>query len=76
MLPGNRHGSQGHLFHESEDEITAAAYGPKSHICIHWYPHLAYAAVDIYSFNIDLKPARSMAVLRAALHPEKSGLLR
>lgn len=59
------------FFHESEDEITAAAYGPKSHICIHWYPHLAYAAMDIYSFNIDLKPARSMAVLRAALHPEK-----
>ena len=53
------------FFHESEDEIIAAAYGPKSHICIHWYPHLAYAAVDIYSFNIDLNlpkdhPARDM----------------
>ena len=59
------------FFHESDNELTAAAYGPKSHICIHWYPDLCYAAVDIYSFDMDLKPARTMAVLRASLHPEK-----
>lgn len=54
-----------------DDEIIVAAYGPKAHICIHSYPSLDYAAVDIYSFNIDLKPARTMAILRASLHPEK-----
>ena len=59
------------FFHESDNELTAAAYGPKSHICIHWYAKLGYAAVDIYSFDTDLKPARTMAVLRASLHPEK-----
>lgn len=56
---------------DGEEEIIAAAYGPKSHICIHAYPKLGYAAVDIYSFDQDLKPARTMAVLRASLHPEK-----
>ena len=34
-----------------DDEIIVAAYGPKAHICIHSYPSLDYAAVDIYSFK-------------------------
>ena len=59
------------FFVEEDDEIIAAAYGPKSHICAHCYPKLGYAAIDIYSFDQDLKPARTMAVIRASLHPEK-----
>lgn len=59
------------FFHESEDEITVAAYGEKAHICIHAYPKLGYAAVDIYSFDKDLVPARTMGVLRHSLHPDK-----
>ena len=50
--------------HESEDEVIIAAYGDKSHICVHAYPQLCYAAVDIYSFDADLKPTRAMVMLR------------
>ncbi len=59
------------FFHESEDEITVAAYGEKAHVCIHAYPKLGYAAVDIYSFDTDILPASTMAVLRGTLEPEK-----
>ncbi len=59
------------FFHESEDEITVAAYGEKAHVCIHAYPKLGYAAVDIYSFDTDIAPASTMAVLRKTLEPEK-----
>ena len=57
--------------HESEDEVIIAAYGDKSHICVHAYPQLCYAAVDIYSFDADLKPTRTMVMLRNYFHPEK-----
>ena len=59
------------FFYEGDEEITTAANGVKSHICIHSYPDLGYAAVDIYSFDTDIKPARAMAILRASLQPEK-----
>ena len=59
------------FFHESEEEITLAAYGDKAHICIHAYPKLGYAAVDIYSFDEDILPAKTMTVLRTSLQPEK-----
>lgn len=59
------------FFHEDEEEITLAAYGKKAHVCIHAYPQLGYAAVDIYRFDCDILPARAMAVLRSALEPEK-----
>ncbi len=59
------------FFHETADEITVASYGEKAHICVHAYPALGYAAVDIYSFDGDIIPARTMAVLRKSLQPEK-----
>ena len=59
------------FFHESEEEITLAAYGEKAHICIHAYPKLGFAAVDIYSFDEDILPAKTMTVLRTSLQPEK-----
>ncbi|MEE3451971.1 S-adenosylmethionine decarboxylase [Dialister sp.] len=59
------------FYHEDTDEIIAAAYGIKSHVCIHAYPLIGFAAVDIYSFSTDLIPSRTMAVLRSTLHPEK-----
>lgn len=59
------------FYHETEEEITVATYGNKAHICIHAYPKLGYAAVDIYSFDGDLLPAKTMTVLRSTLQPEK-----
>ncbi len=59
------------FFHENEEEITVAAYGDKAHVCIHAYPKLGYAAIDIYSFDTDIAPASTMAVIRSTLEPEK-----
>ncbi len=59
------------FFHEGRDEITVACYGDKSHVCIHAYPKLGYAAVDVYSFDTDILPASTMSVLRNTLQPEK-----
>lgn len=59
------------FFYEGDAEITVAAYGSKSHLCIHAYPDMGYAAIDIYSLDIDLKPAKAMTVLRKLLHPDR-----
>ena len=45
-------------FHDGEEEITVSAYGPRSHICIHAYPDMGYVAIDIYSFDPELIPAK------------------
>lgn len=57
--------------YEKDAEITVAAYGNSSHLCIHAYPDMEYAAIDIYSLDIDLKPAKAMTILRKLLHPER-----
>ena len=46
-------------------------YGPRSHICIHAYPDMGYVAIDIYSFDPELIPAKTMKAIRALLKPER-----
>ena len=58
-------------FHDGEEEITVSAYGPRSHICIHAYPDMGYVAIDIYSFDPELIPAKTMKAIRALLKPER-----
>ena len=58
-------------FHDGEEEITVSAYGPRSHICIHAYPDMGYVALDIYSFDPELIPAKTMKAIRALLKPER-----
>ena len=48
---------EGITFFHIDDELTCIAVSGNAHICIHAYPTLSYVAVDIYSFNIDLKSA-------------------
>ena len=55
-------------FHDGEEEITVSAYGPRSHICIHAYPDMGYVAIDIYSFDPELIPAKTMKAIRALLN--------
>ncbi len=57
--------------HEGEEEIIAAAYGVKAHVCVHVYPDMGYAAIDIYSFDPGLIPAKTMKIIRSVLKPEK-----
>lgn len=58
------------VYHD-EDEFTLAAYGEKSHICMHAYPEMRYAAIDIYSFTESITPTTAMKVFQRALRPEK-----
>lgn len=57
--------------HEGDEEITVAAYGDKGHVCIHVYPDMGYAAIDIYSFDPELIPDKTMKTIRVLLKPER-----
>ena len=61
----------GIYFSHSDDELTCIAISGNSHICIHAYPKLAYAAVDIYSFNIDLKASQIMRALKTCFRSDR-----
>jgi S-adenosylmethionine decarboxylase len=58
-------------FYHVDDELTCIAVSENSHICIHFYPQLLYAAVDIYSFNINLKASSIMSALKINLHSDR-----
>lgn len=57
--------------HETDDEVVMAAYAPRVHICIHLYPEMGYAAVDLYSFDAELIPSSVMKEVRTYLKPER-----
>lgn len=59
-----------HFFH-FDDEMTCIAVSGNSHICIHAYPLLAYVAVDIYSFNIDINTSHIMSALKVLLKSDR-----
>lgn len=64
---------EGIQFYHIDDELTCIAVSGNSHVCIHVYPQLAYAAVDIYSFNTDIQPSQMMSSLKLNL---KSDLIK
>ena len=49
----------GASFYHLDNELTCIAVSGNAHLCIHTYPDLSYAAVDIYSFNTDLQAKKS-----------------
>ena len=57
---------EGITFFHIDDELTCIAVSGNAHICIHAYPPLSYVAVDIYSFNIDLKTSQIMSGAQTA----------
>lgn len=59
------------FFYEGEDEVTLAAFGQRTHICIHVYPSMRYVAADIYCFNSKLKPTEAIHILKNIIHPDK-----
>lgn len=61
----------GITFYHVDDELTCIAVSSNSHICIHVYPLLSYVAVDIYSFNIDLKASQIMKALKVGLRSDR-----
>ncbi|KXB91078.1 hypothetical protein HMPREF3191_01085 [Veillonellaceae bacterium DNF00626] len=57
--------------HETNDEVIMAAYASRVHICIHLYPDMAYAAIDLYSFDSEMIPTSVMKAVRTYLKPER-----
>ena len=62
---------EGITFFHIDDELTCIAVSGNAHICIHAYPPLSYVAVDIYSFNIDLKTSQIMSTLKVNLRSDR-----
>ena len=51
--------------------MTGIAFTGNTHICIHYYPVLSYAAVDIYSFSADLHLSRIMGIFKTAFKSDR-----
>lgn len=65
MMPGDT------SLYDEEGEIILAAFSAGAHICIHAYPDMHYAAINIYCFDSDLNPSQAMKTFRTMLKPEK-----
>ena len=61
----------GASFYHLDNELTCIAVSGNAHLCIHTYPDLSYAAVDIYSFNTDLQASKIMSALKIILKSDR-----
>ncbi len=62
---------EGITFYHFDDELACLAVSGNTHVCIHAYPQLAYTAVDIYSFNINLKASQIMSSFKVNLRSDR-----
>ena len=51
--------------------VAAIALLTESHISVHTYPHLGYAAVDIFTFSEAALPTKALQTLRRQFKPTK-----
>lgn len=59
--------------HQTEAQgLTVIALLGQSHMSIHTYPELSYAAVDIFTYNDYTRPDRALSVLKNFFKPEKT----
>lgn len=60
-------------YHKFEPQgLTALALLAESHMSIHTYPELGYAAVDVFTCGDQSRPDKAVAVLKSFLKPEKT----
>ena len=52
--------------------ITILALLSDGHLGVHSYPELGFAAVDIFTCDSQSSPEKALAILKAALLPEKT----
>ena len=52
--------------------LTALALLTESHMTIHTYPELGYAAIDIFACGENSRPDKAAAVFKTFLKPEKT----
>lgn len=51
--------------------LTLIALLSQSHMSIHTYPELRYAAIDVFTCGINSRPEKAVATLKKLLKPEK-----
>lgn len=51
--------------------LTALALLEESHMSVHTYPELGYAAVDVFTCSDHSRPDKSVAVLKQFFKPER-----
>lgn len=60
-------------YHKFEPQgLTAVAVLAESHMSIHSYPELGYAAVDVFTCGDHSRPDKAVSVLKSFLKPEKT----
>jgi S-adenosylmethionine decarboxylase len=60
-------------YHKFEPQgLTALALLAESHMSIHTYPELGYAAIDVFTCGDQSRPDKAVAVLKRFLKPEKT----
>ncbi|VBB08488.1 s-adenosylmethionine decarboxylase [Lucifera butyrica] len=60
-------------YHKFEPQgLTALALLAESHMSIHTYPELGYAAVDVFTCGDHSRPDRAVSILKGFLKPEKT----
>lgn len=52
--------------------LTALALLAESHMSIHTYPELGYAAIDVFTCGDHSRPDKAVSVLKQFLKPEKT----
>lgn len=52
--------------------LTALALLAESHMSIHTYPELGYAAIDVFTCGDHSRPDKAVAILKTFLRPEKT----
>ena len=58
-------------FFRTSEEMTCVALAGNTHICVHYYPVLSYAAVDLYSFSADFNLNRMMSIFKSGLKSDR-----
>ncbi|HWR38751.1 MAG TPA: adenosylmethionine decarboxylase [Patescibacteria group bacterium] len=56
--------------------LTALALLSESHMTVHTYPELGYAAIDVFACGEDSRPDKALNVFRSFLKPEKTKATR
>jgi len=60
-------------YHKFEPQgLAALALLEESHMSIHTYPELGYAAIDVFTCADHSRPDKAIAVLKTFLQPEKT----
>lgn len=63
-------------FHKFEPQgVTGVALLSESHMSIHTYPELGYAAADVFTCGDEGSPTKAMDVLLEVLKPEKHTIM-